>query len=1479
MTKKRRSYSTVVQQGEVAKGFADFETFEDEFDNESEQGEEEMPRGQNQEDIDMNGEVLRSMMAKQGTNGDNPELVLVSTILTRDNYFLWCRSMLLALSAKRKMSFIERDDMPEDRNAEAFRKWKETDDLVFSWIINAVSKDIGECYMYAASANHLWDQLKESYGRSNGPMIFQLGKEICGLTQGSSTLVEFFNRIKRKWDELQIVKPILSCRCGEANKLMREQAQEEQLMQFLSGVNPEFDTVRDQILLMDPLPSINAAFSMMICIETQRKTGGSMESKSNEFAHFSAASQNTNGGGGNRNFNGSSSNYNRNNQKNYRQQGAGNDSGFNRSGGRSYSNESKEDKYCNYCRKGGHDRSDCFRLNGYPEWFKGKRVSGPGSAKHQAHMAKETQFNSPLDEFNSEVDDVGENSIQAIVQRKIQKGLKSKGGQDGSSSSNLHEFSAFAGACVDNSGDHKGAWVVDSGATTHMTYDMNMLYDVRPLSDPKKMYLPSGEVKLVELMGKVDVVPGFTLMQVLYVPTFHFHLMSVSQLLQDQQVKVQFVDDKCVLLSKSGSIVAVALLQQGLYYLCPNEFQNSTHRGLMAASTEGFTSANVELWHKRLGHMSKEKLGHIHKYAKVCSTLASCDVCLRSKQVSSAFGHSSIKILQPFDLVHMDCWGPYQQVSCSGDKYYQVSQLIAAFVAMIGTQFEKKIKVIRTDNGTEFIGFATHYVFQSNGILHQRTCPHTPQQNGVVERRHRSLTSIARALLKEGHLPVKFWGEAILHAAILLNVSPTPVLKWKSPYEVLHGKLPNYSQFKVFGCSGYVLNKDPQKGKFADRSAQCVYVGNSPGQKGWKMYSLTSHKMVVSRDVKFQEDNFPYNKTVSYENVESVPVITVSDSTCHYIDVDEDVPSVEEDQLNEGQLYADQHENQAPSLVRVEQTTQLEVRRSTRSSHTPHWLNDFVVNQVFVDEPIVHLTDSYKACLSVVSQIIEPKNYQQAKGIPEWELAMKQEVDALEDNKTWLLTYLPAGKKAITCKWLFKTKFAPDGTIVRYKARLVARGYDQELGIDYHEVFSPVTKVTTVRVFLAIAVVRGWSIQQIYINNAYLHGSIDEEIYMVPPEGYTKAKKGMVCKLIKSLYGLKQAGRQWNKTFTEKLLEIGFIKSIHDYCLFTRQKEGQFIVLIVYVDDVLISGTSNQQIKEVKQVFHKAFTIKDLGEAKFFLGIELARSSRGMLISQQKYIRDLITDMKLTDAIAVANPFPVGVKFDVVSPKCKDAAQFRRSVGRLLYLGFTRPDLAFITQQLSQCMGDPIEIHFMIGQHVVKYLKGTMSTCLFYSVDGDLSCVEGFSDSNWGRCKVTRKSITGYCVFIGGCLVSWKSKKQGTCSRSSAEAEYRAMATTSCELKWLSYLLDEFDITPQLPIPLRCDNQAAIHIAANPVFHEQMKHVKIDCHIVREHLQRGFLCTPYVASHEQLADILTKSLTGSQMDYAMSKMKLLTLSS
>uniref|UniRef100_A0A2N9IBP6 Reverse transcriptase Ty1/copia-type domain-containing protein n=1 Tax=Fagus sylvatica TaxID=28930 RepID=A0A2N9IBP6_FAGSY len=497
-----------------------------------------------------------------------------------------------------------------------------------------------------------------------------------------------------------------------------------------------------------------------------------------------------------------------------------------------------------------------------------------------------------------------------------------------------------------------------------------------------------------------------------------------------------------------------------------------------------------------------------------------------------------------------------------------------------------------------------------------------------------------------------------------------------------------------------------------------------------------------------------------------------------------------------------------------------------------------------VRAPPAHLRDY--SCFSAVLSLHEPHTYREACTNPLWQQAMTEELQALEKTHTWDLVDLPHGKSAIGCKWVYKIKTKSDGSIERYKARLVAKGYAQEYGIDYEETFAPVARITSVRSLLAIA---------------------------AAPPGYSDCPD-KVCLLRRALYGLKQAPRAWFAKFSSIVHQFGFSSSSHDTALFIRRSDKGMILLLLYVDDMIITGDDHSGISDFKLFLHQQFEMKDLGHLSYFLGLEVSSDSTGYYLSQAKYASDLLSRTGLTDTKVVSTPLEMNARLTPLDgTPLSDATLYRQLVGSLVYLTVTRPDIAHAVHLVSQFLSAPHSTHYAAVLHILRYIKGTMFHGLHFSAHSTLDLC-AYSDADWAGDPTDRRSTTGFCFFLGDSLISWRSKKQHIVSRSSTEAEYRALADTTSELLALRWLLEDMGVTHSSPTVIHCDNRSAIQIAHNDVFHERTKHIEIDCHLVRHHLSAGILHLLPVSSSDQTADIFTKTFPPGRFRDLVSKLKM-----
>ncbi|KAH9764120.1 retrovirus-related pol polyprotein from transposon RE1 [Citrus sinensis] len=514
--------------------------------------------------------------------------------------------------------------------------------------------------------------------------------------------------------------------------------------------------------------------------------------------------------------------------------------------------------------------------------------------------------------------------------------------------------------------------------------------------------------------------------------------------------------------------------------------------------------------------------------------------------------------------------------------------------------------------------------------------------------------------------------------------------------------------------------------------------------------------------------------------------------------------------------------------------------------------------------------------VSSKTQPFLPKNTFDALKNPKWKRAMEEEYHALMKNKTWTLTPNNQNFKLIGNKWIYKVKENSDGSINKYKARLVAKGFLQTPGLDFNKTFSPVVKAATIRIILTMAVNNDWLLRQVDINNAFLNGDLTEAVYMPQPEGFEdKNRPSYICKLEKALYGLRQAPRAWFDKLKGALSCWGFKNSKSDTSLFFRRIESKIVIMLIYVDDIIITGSDSQGIEEVIKDLNTSFALKDLGNLNFFLGIQVQRSQNSLLLSQVKYIQDLLTKTEMTDCKGIETPFSTSEKLKKgVGNRFHDPTLYRSVIGSLQYAVLTRLELAFSVNKLSQFMSDPRQPHWVACKRVLRYLKNTMNMCLSFKKSEHLDLI-AYTDADWATDPDDRRSISGYCVYLGDNLVAWSSRKQGMVARSTAESEYRAMALCSTEITWINSLLGELKMEVEnVPIIL-CDSTSAAAIAANPVYHSRTKHFEIDLHFLRDKVTKGELEINYIGSNDQIADVLTKPLPHHKFSCFRSKLKVI----
>lgn len=501
----------------------------------------------------------------------------------------------------------------------------------------------------------------------------------------------------------------------------------------------------------------------------------------------------------------------------------------------------------------------------------------------------------------------------------------------------------------------------------------------------------------------------------------------------------------------------------------------------------------------------------------------------------------------------------------------------------------------------------------------------------------------------------------------------------------------------------------------------------------------------------------------------------------------------------------------------------------------------------------------------------DPKTITQAHSRidwPKWQEAMDKEIITLEKAGTWITVPRPIGKNIVSSKWVFCIKRKADGAIEKYKARLVARSFTQKFGIDYFDTFSPVARLASFRVILAIAAQNNWEIDTFDFNGAYLNGELsdDEDIYMQAPPGYDNEGES-VKHLRKSLYGLEQAGCKWYETLSRTLNDLGFQVNDADPSVFSTHDKNDTTILAIHVDDCMITGSLEELIREYKEQLNACYSLTDLGPIHWLLGIKITRNrqARTISLSQTSYIDSILSRFSLSDAKPVTTPITPGTvlsKADSPSDATKMASMkktpYREAIGSLMYAAVaTRPDITFTISALSQFLENPGQVHWEAVKRVFRYLAGTKNHSLTYG--NERHDLVGFTDAD-GASQEHRHAISGFTFLINGAAISWASRKQELITLSTAEAEYVAATHAAKKSIWLRRLTGQLFGPILTPTTLYCDNQAALRLATDDNYHAHTKHIDIRYHFIRQTITDGHVDIKFCPTQDMTTDILTKAL-------------------
>lgn len=1397
--------------------------------------------------------------------------------LNGQNFLQWSQSVKMYLRGRGRLGYLTGAIPTPDVADPSYAKWESENSLIMAWLINSMEIDIGKTYLFLSTAREVWDTVQEAFSDlENSAQVFELKSKLRDQRQNSLTVTQYYGILYNLWQEIDLFY-VPAWKCPDDASSYQKMLDRERLFDFLHGLNRDLDEVRGRLLGKNPLPSIREAFAEVRREESRKRVMLGPPTVAAETDQSALTTQRSSNG---------------------------NDSRGTR----------RDRPWCSHCSKLGHTKETCWRLHGKPADWK-PRSSARAPSVSQALTA------APSEPFPFTPDQISQ--LHRLLNTSA-------------AASTINPPSSTPPGTSTAFNAQHSAWIVDSGASDHMTGQSHQFTTYTPCPGTQKIKIADGSLSSVAGKGSIYLSSSITLYDVLHVPNLSCNLLSVSKITQDQQCFAVFSPLCCTFQDmSSGKTIGSAKACSGLYYIDP--FPPAQVNKAFVSSCLVSRNDDIMRWHYRLGHPSFSYLKYLFPklFRNKHLSLFKCEICQLAKHTRAIFHPVSYKSTQPFTLIHSDIWGPSRIINTTNTRWFitfiddhtrvswvfllkqksDAAMTFQNFHSMIKNQFNANLQVLHTDNGTEYFNSILGDYLLSNGIIHKSSCAGTPQQNGIAERKNRHLLEVARALMFTTSVPKHFWGEAILTAVYLINRMPSRVLKYHTPLSILlqaypHTHLISNLPLKTFGCTSYVHILGPNRSKFDSRALRCVFLGYSSTKKGYKCYNPSTRRMYVSLDVTFNEEQSFYS-TISLQggtvsevsswdtwdtclpkaipeidqtihiNTSSPPqsdlgnfeqqsqpktkeflvysrrpknhkVIQSTTAPASHESNSQTFPDVSDSSFNP--ILPDDIPNIEPSsMVEPESDLPIAKRKGIRSC-TLHPISKYVCYS--------RLTPKYKAFLAEIEQVVVPKDITEALSQKEWKKAVYEEIGALEKNTTWTIVNRPIDKHVVGCKWVFTVKHKADGTIDRFKARLVAKGFTQTYGVDYNETFAPVAKLNTIRVLLSVATNLDWPLQQLDIKNAFLNGHLDEEVFMrIPPGFEERYGKENVCHLKKSLYGLKQSPRAWFERFNRVVKQYGYKQAQSDHTLFFKHsQEGKVSILIVYVDDMILTGDDYGEQEKLKSLLAKEFEVKHLGPMKYFLGMEVARTKQGITVSQRKYVLDLLKETGMSGCKPVATPVEPKGKYKPTKEKPVDKGMYQRLVGKLIYLSHTRPDIAFAVSLVSQYMHNPSEEHLDAVYRILRYLKKTPGNGLLFKKN-EKRGVEAFTDADWAGSVEDRRSTTGYCTKVWGNLVTWRSKKQPVVARSSAEAELRALAQGVCELIWIKRILEELKLQRTEPLMLYSDSKSAINIAHNPIHHDRTKHVEVDRHFIKEKIDGKELCVVYIPSKQQQADLLTKGLS------------------
>lgn len=1075
-----------------------------------------------------------------------------------------------------------------------------------------------------------------------------------------------------------------------------------------------------------------------------------------------------------------------------------------------------------------------------------------------------------------------------------------------------------------NTAQLENLFILDSGSTGHFLSKKELFHT---LDDTAPKLLRLADNSSTEIRGTGDAtlnfatdnhIKEFNVDDAMLVPNLRNNLLSISKIC-DKGYIVTFDASKVTL--RNGPDVIVGERQNDLYCLRTINKGDSDPKmsASMMASSSMDTKSKFDFLklHYRYGHASTEILKTL-KF-KDLGTLPpappdfTCEVCIKGKLCRASFPNTHRRSKTKLEIIHTDLCGPISTKSNGGSSYFVTftdestdwtevrflkhkSETFSVFKdvqKLLERQSDKKIKFVQSDRGMEYLGEKFNNFLRELGIARRLSVKHTPEQNGRSERKNRTLLDIARCLLIQSGLPDRFWAEAIATANHVKNRTPSKTLNGKTPYELWFDREPNVGYFKVFGCEAFVWNNSKTKTKFEPRALKGIFLGYDDQSKAYRVYLHDKNRIEITRSVKFLENKYlkPTRKDVNVfpfdDDIDQCDKDTQTINISFLNPVNNNLgDNVSNDQICDDNVSNDTPMDNVPNDQIGEEMKRAPGRPKNLKSGRPGR-----PKKVYKTVPVQSVNDNSDetsfVCSMLATDEISLEKAINSSDSSVWIEAIASEIESVIKNDTFEIVSKPGDVESvggvIGSRFILREKNV-NGKIKK-KARLIAQGFGQIPDINYfqNQTFSPVARLSSVRLIAALSSKLKVDIHQFDITTAYLNGILDETVYMKIPKYFESGleyiidngtdinicdravkmlndikQDDKVCLLKKSLYGLKQSGRCWYLKLKEILLNFGLVNTVSDPCVFHMSKNNMITILTVYVDDLLLISEDPDIVQQLHSHLSESLDVKYIGKAKTCLGIEFNNNENVITMSQKNYITKLLEKFNMSECNGVDTPMEIGLKL-TKAEKHDDTFPYRELIGSLNYLAVcTRPDISYSVSKLSQYLNCCDKVHWNAAKRVLKYLKKTINHGLIFNGKG--MHITGFTDSDWGNDTEDRRSYSGFCFTLCGGVVSWESRKQRTVALSSTEAEYMSLSDGCKEALYLQKLLQELKLGDFSKVKLNVDNHGALKLAESTVYHNRTKHIDIRYHFIRD-VTSDCISLEHISTNEMTADVLTKPLS------------------